>query len=71
MKSLILLLGLVIFVAVLYQTVFTPTIQTQAQKKITPNLAPALETLKQAQELKQKLNSQSNEMDYEDRIKNR
>ena len=71
MKSLLLLLGLVIFVAVLYQTVFTPTIKTQAQKQLTPKIAPAIEALKQAQELKQKLNSQSDEMNYEDRIKNR
>lgn len=71
MKSLVLLLVLVIFVAVLYQTVFTPTIKTQAQKQVTPKLAPSMETLKQAQELKQKLNSQASEMNYEDRIKNR
>ena len=70
MKSLILLLGLVIFVAVLYQTVFTPVIKTQGQPPVSPKLAPALETLKQAQELKQTLNSQSSEMDYKERITN-
>lgn len=70
MKSLILLLGLVIFVAVLYQTVFTPAIKTSAQQPQISKMAPAMETLKQAQELKQKLNSQSSEMDYEERMKN-
>ena len=71
MKSLILLLALVIFVAVLYQTVFTPTIKTQALKQETPKVSPALETLKQAQKLKRTLNNQSQKMDYEDRMKNR
>lgn len=74
MKSLSLLLGLVIFVAVLYQSVFTPTLNTQSKKQEPERTAAALETLQQAkdleQELKRKLNSGSNEMNYEDRIKN-
>jgi len=68
-KSLILLLGLVIFVAVLYQTVFTPAIKTPAQKQEVPKNSPALQTLKQAQELKKILNKQTKKSNYEDKLK--
>lgn len=74
MKFLSLLLGLVIFVAVLYQSVFTPTLNTQSKKQGPERTAATLETLQHAkdleQELKRKLKNGSNEMNYENRIKN-
>jgi len=70
MKFLGLLLGLVIFVAVLYQSVFTPAINQPAVSNATvPKALPALQTLKQAQQLQQNINSKAQEMDYQDRMK--
>ncbi len=70
MKFLGLLLGLVIFVAVLYQSVFTPAInQPVASKPTPPKKLPALQTLKQAQQLQQSINSRPQEMNYQDRMK--
>ncbi len=70
MKFLGLLLGLVIFVAVLYQSVFTPAInQPVARNPTTPKEPPALQTLKQAQQLQQSINSKTQEMDYRNKIK--
>ncbi|VAW96954.1 hypothetical protein MNBD_GAMMA23-1383 [hydrothermal vent metagenome] len=71
MKFLSLLLGLVIFVAVLYQSVFTPAVSTQPQRQKVPEVSAALQTLKQAQELKQKLNDQANKMNYDDQLRQR
>jgi len=70
MKFLGLLLGLVIFVAVLYQSVFTPAInQPVTRNSASLQEPPALQTLKQAQQLQQSINSQTQEMDYRDRMK--
>jgi len=69
MKFLSLLLGLVIFVAVLYQSVFTPAVNSQVSKPVSPKELPALQTLKQAQQLQHNINSQTQEMDYKDRMK--
>ncbi len=70
MKFLGLLLTLVILTAILYQSVFTPAINQHVEVK-TPahQQAPALETLQQAQQLQQTLNSQPQEMDYKQQIK--
>ncbi len=69
MKFLGLLLGLVIFVAVLYQSVFTPAVNHQTTKS-THSIEPSgLQTLKQAQQLQQQLNNRAQKMDYTDRIK--
>jgi len=69
MKFLGLLLGLVIFVAVLYQSVFTPAVSQQATKKSANPELPGLQTLKQAKQLQQSINNQAQEMDYRDRMK--
>ncbi len=70
MKFLGLLLGLVIFVAVLYQSVFTPAInQPAVSNPAIPEELPALQTLKQAQQLQQSINSKTQGMDYQDRMK--
>ena len=57
MKFLSLLLVLVLFVAILYQSVFSPAISKHAPSKSQPSTSQALETLKQAQELKLNINS--------------
>lgn len=70
MKFLSLLLGLVIFIAVLYQSVFTPAINQQAIKNpANPEELPALQTLKQARQLQQSINNRTQETDYQDRMK--
>jgi len=61
MKSLVLLLVMVIFVAVLYQSVFVGKVNDKS--KITPKAAPAIKTLQQAKELQGLVNQQA------DRIK--
>lgn len=68
MKFLSLLLGMVIFVAVLYQSVFTPALNTSPNKQVTDRNSPALQTLKQAQELKDILNKQTDKGDYKERL---
>ena len=69
MKFLGLLLGLVIFVAVLYQSVFTPAVNHQATKATRSIEPPGLQTLKQARQLQQDINQKTQELDYKDRMK--
>jgi len=69
MKFLSLLLGLVIFVAILYQGVFTPAVSKHSVKQQNSSPPAALQTLEQAQQLKQSINTNEN-MDYKKRLEN-
>lgn len=69
MKSLVLLLVMVIFVAVLYQTVFDSKIKEQSKSDNSTKIAPAMKTLKQAKELQEMLNKKNDRVDYKDRLK--
>lgn len=60
MKSLILLLVMVIFVAVLYQSVFVAQVNEQSKKP--PQSAPAIQTLQQAKELQGLVNHHADKM---------
>jgi len=69
MKSLILLLVMVIFIAILFQTVFSPAVNTQAIKSTNLKESPAIQTLNQAKQLQQELNNKTQQMGYKERMK--
>ena len=71
MNFLGLLLALVILVAILYQTVFTPAVGTHAKPKEDTTTLKALEAIKDAERLKESINNRNQDMRYEDRIKNK
>jgi len=68
MNFLGLLLALVILVAVLYQTVFTPTVKTTQNKQSEAKVSQGLKALKQAEELKQMINKQNDNMNFNDKL---
>jgi len=68
MNFLGLLFALVILVAVLYQTVFTPAAKTTHNKQTEAKVSQGLKALKQAEELKQMINKQNDNMDFKDKL---
>ncbi len=71
MKFLSLLLGLVIFIAILYQTVFTPALQQPTNNEINQRTQQAIQTMKEAEELKQQINEKmQRDMDYQQQLNN-
>ncbi len=71
MKFLSLLLSLVILVAVLYQSVFTPMSKNKNNSQLKTKTTNAFQALKEAEKLKQMLNKKNKSMNYEDELKNR
>ena len=69
MNFLGLLLALVILVAVLYQTVFTPAAKTTQNKQTEAKVSQGLKAIKQAEELKQMINQQNDNLDFKDKLK--
>ena len=71
MKFLSLLLGLVIFIAILYQTVFTSALQQPTNNEINQRTQQAIQTMKEAEELKQQINEKmQRDMDYQQQLNN-
>ena len=70
MNFLGLLLGLVIFVAILYQTIFTPVVgnKVKGQQQNKTTTSQAMQALKDAEQLKQTINSQNSSI--QDRLDN-
>ena len=68
MNFLGLLLALVILVAVLYQTVFTPTVKTTQNKQSEAKVSQGLKALKQAEELKQMIHKQNDNINFNDKL---
>lgn len=70
MKFLSLLLGLVILVAILYQTAFMPMSHQKKNPQAEAQTTKAIQALKDAEKIKQMLNNRNQKMDYEEPLKN-